>query len=1414
MIKNLHINRSFTRILATLAFAIFILMPGLGWGQTVTIASQDFEASPSSPTMTFTTSGSGGTLTTSSGTTSATADVPSNANYFSGGTQGYKLVGPSSGTADWKLLFSSVNTTIYSSISFSIRLASFSVGSTGNGADGTDIVSVEISPDNGTTWYTRVEVTGGANSRWSFSTGTGNATNIYAANSTSKSTYVAGNGNATTTGYSTLTISSLPSVSQLAVRVNLKNNASSEVWVIDDVKLTGTLAITPTTLAITSISPSQPTMGSGFNVTVQAQDASNNPGNVTANTTFSLSTNGNAGTIGGTVTGQINSGTNSVTVTGVTLASAGTGVTLTATRTGGDALTSGTSAAFNVLAAASQLAFIGVPTTGVINTSISTFTVEARRPDNSVDNTYTGDITISKASGAGAISGTLIKPCVAGVATFNDIKFNAADTYTISAASGALTVATSGNIAISNATPSAPTGLTFGSVTYNSFTTSFVAPGTIPTGYLVLRRTGSAVTGTPVAGSVYTQGTTNIGSGINEVMYVGTSVWTNNAQTGLTDNTAYYYAVYSYNGSGPLTVYSATSLTGNQLTSTIPAPIATAANQVGSTGFTANWDAVAGAGSYKIDIYTETTGANATDLFISEYVEGTSNNKYIEIFNGTGADVDLSGYELGIANNGSSTISYSSLTGTLTNGSVIVYKNATAALTLPSGVTATSNGACTFNGNDAVVLHKISPSSYVDIFGRIGNDPGSAWTSASNSTVNQTLVRKSSVQGGVTTNPTGTGSSAFTTLETEWTQYAIDNVSNLGSHTFIGGTTQTFEVENVTVNGTSYDAAGLDPNTTYYYRVRAVGANSTSANSDIIEVLTAPDAPVATAATTITASGFAANWDASTGATDYSLDVATDDVFTNMVLGYNNLNVSNVLTYNVTGLTGNTPYYYRVRATNTGGTSANSNVINVTTTPASSTTWTGATSNAWEVSTNWSAGVPGANTDVIIPAGLDNYPTLTVAGTCKNISLGSNATSTATLLDNGQLTVTGTASVQRYFSGNTTDWHLVSSPITAATANVFFDMYLQQFDPTPDFSVTAPTELVWYTDITSPSTQLTKMEGYGLYSTLGAANTVTFTGILNTGGQSHSLSRNDNNADYGWNLLGNPFPSSIDWDAVSIPAGMTTEVHFINATTGADLSYVKGVGGAERYIPPMQGFFVSTSSATSFSLGNAQRTHSGSGNFYKSENPYMLVLQADGQNFSDNTYIHFNDQAGFEHDGVYDAYKIITASNPELPQIFSYTPANVKLSINGMPETATVPVGFTSMQSGTFTLSASKTGDLIKVVLEDLLTGVQTDLLTKNYTFNYTQGDDEKRFKVHFSTTGIDEKETVSANIYSYQQTVYVNLADNTNGDIYIYNLAGQLVSAKESASGNVQIGLNATGVYMVKVITEKETLTQKVVIR
>ncbi len=92
-----------------------------------------------------------------------------------------------------------------------------------------------------------------------------------------------------------------------------------------------------------------------------------------------------------------------------------------------------------------------------------------------------------------------------------------------------------------------------------------------------------------------------------------------------------------------------------------------------------------------------------------------------------------------------------------------------------------------------------------------------------------------------------------------------------------------------------------------------------------------PAAPTANAASGITNNSFIANWNSVSGATGYSLDVATDAGFTNILPSYNGLYVGNTVIYNVTGLNPCTTYYYRIRASNSCGSSVYSNIINVTT---------------------------------------------------------------------------------------------------------------------------------------------------------------------------------------------------------------------------------------------------------------------------------------------------------------------------------------------------------------------------------------------------------------------------------------------------------------------------------------------------
>lgn len=174
--------------------------------------------------------------------------------------------------------------------------------------------------------------------------------------------------------------------------------------------------------------------------------------------------------------------------------------------------------------------------------------------------------------------------------------------------------------------------------------------------------------------------------------------------------------------------------------------------------------------------------AQCNELFISEYVEGTGNDKAIEIYNPSNSPVVLTGYTLARYSNGSTTSSAGgvlNLSGTIAahgtfvvvNGQTTVESGGTSPAVSPAlqaYATAPNNGqldgvypAPTYmNGDDAIALEKNGVK--VDIFGKIGEDPGASWSTAFPFTDAQgtwitkdyTLQRRDTITGGVTVNPT------------------------------------------------------------------------------------------------------------------------------------------------------------------------------------------------------------------------------------------------------------------------------------------------------------------------------------------------------------------------------------------------------------------------------------------------------------------------------------------------------------------------------------------------------------------------------------------------------------------------------------------------------------------------------------
>ncbi|MFN5877808.1 MAG: hypothetical protein ACK44B_03000, partial [Flavobacteriales bacterium] len=213
----------------------------------------------------------------------------------------------------------------------------------------------------------------------------------------------------------------------------------------------------------------------------------------------------------------------------------------------------------------------------------------------------------------------------------------------------------------------------------------------------------------------------------------------------------------------------------------------------------------------------------------------------------------------------------------------------------------------------------------------------SVQSGASNTYTTTTLTNGQLVSCIITTSAGCVTSTSATSADIAMTVNAVPTaVTVSGAGTFCGSTTitasggtgGTIYFQGTTPGGTSTTTAStsqtISASGTYYFRSRSAAGCWGPEGSAVVTISSIPAAPVSAAASVIGFSGFTANWAASAGATSYELDVSTSATFSTFVVGYQALNVGNVTTYPVTGLSPTTAYYYRVRALNTCGTSSNS----------------------------------------------------------------------------------------------------------------------------------------------------------------------------------------------------------------------------------------------------------------------------------------------------------------------------------------------------------------------------------------------------------------------------------------------------------------------------------------------------------
>lgn len=406
----------------------------------------------------------------------------------------------------------------------------------------------------------------------------------------------------------------------------------------------------------------------------------------------------------------------------------------------------------------------------------------------------------------------------------------------------------------------------------------------------------------------------------------------------LTPNTTYYYRVRAHAGSSTSAFSNVVSVTTDVLN--LAAPTATSPTTVTTNQFTANWTSVQNAVDYVLDV--STAADFSAPVLTGQVVNGTS-------FLVPNLTANTRYYYRVRAHNGTVLSDYSNVITLLTSGVVVP---PVSSLDAPVATTATSlthqsftaNWQPVVNANDYLLdVATDAGFSSLIVTGRVVSDVQSAvmgltpltpywyrvrarngavlsaWSNVINPTTLDTpLPAPTANLAGGTNSFTATWSAVPTADD-----YVLDVSTSPSFSSFV--------VQAQTVLGTSQFVNGLTAGATYFYRVRARRSATFSPNSNIITVqlgLTAPADPVATAATAVTSNSFTANWNNVTGAADFLLDVATDAGFGSLVV---NNRVVAALTSDVTGLSPNVQYWYRVRARNAAGISNNSNVITLQT---------------------------------------------------------------------------------------------------------------------------------------------------------------------------------------------------------------------------------------------------------------------------------------------------------------------------------------------------------------------------------------------------------------------------------------------------------------------------------------------------
>jgi len=532
-------------------------------------------------------------------------------------------------------------------------------------------------------------------------------------------------------------------------------------------------------------------------------------------------------------------------------------------------------------------------------------------------------------------------------------------------------------------------------------------------------------------------------------------------------------------------------------------------------------------------------------------------------------------------------------------------------------------------------------------------------------------------------------------------------------------------------------------------------------------------------------------------------------------------------------------------------------------TMTNTTSWTGAVSSSWNASSNWSNGIPSADKLAII-TDLSTFPEISSSGSAAsvvvrpaarlsilnggsltvsgNFTLQSSIAGTATLINQGVLTVSGNSTVEQVLTTRSSitaknHWWYISTPVSGATSGLILQHESGNkmgfyHEPTAD-----------YPQLTATGALLEAGRGY--LAEINIPGIYKFTGTLNNGSISPlSLTRSATaGSSRGFNLIGNPYPSFIDWNALTAygTSLQRTDIRptiwlrtrsaagtMVFDTFDGEIGTSLGVrGSATQFIAPLQAFWVkvatdNTSPVIHFtpSICNHRTASTGAPQLRAQQDAneavvtrQMLKLELRSGEHRDETIICTKQDALDGYD-FYDSDKM-SSGNAE---IFTLVEGR-ELVINrmqGLYNGVIIPLGFRPVTEGAFSIRVAEMTniDSLSIYLTDHQLGTEVSLQgTESYNFNSDEQPVNNRFSIVLRSNGVftetDAPERGRMQVLTGPDNTITVITHQAYGEVNLHDLAGKLIVSQPLTSCCTRIETPLEpGVYIVTVNNQHQKIS------